>query len=138
MSDDIFRIQLESGQLEKALDALASPQFLRPALADVGRQATAHLKDYPPTREGQTYERTGTLGRKWAFTTAVNLFSVSAYIGNNTPYARAVQDEEVQAFIHQGRWLTVQDELKVAGEYAPAIVKDALEAEIRRLFGPLE
>lgn len=135
MSDpSVFVIEFEPGKVVEGLEELKKPNFLAPAHEDIGRQATAHLKVYPPERENQSYQRTGTLGRKWAFVARVNLFSVTTVIGNNTPYARDVQDADRQAWIHKDRWLTAQQELVAAKEYAPAIVKDAVVARMRELF----
>ena len=135
MSDSsVFVIAFEPDKLIEGLEELKKPHFLEPAHKDLGVQATATMKVYPPKLPNQRYERTDTLNKKWAFVARVNLFSVTTVVGNNTTYARKVQDDEEQEWIHRGRWRTVQQELVSATEYAPAIVKDAVVARMRELF----
>jgi hypothetical protein len=79
---------------------------------------------YPPPPPQSTYRRTGTLGRKWAVKVKMAP-DVVGYLGNNTPYAGYVQDRARQAWMHVGRWPTVQDVVDdemefVAGEFAEA------------------
>lgn len=72
------------------------------------------VKTYPAQRTS-TYRRTGTLGRSWTSpdsrrvevvgTTVQGRVSSSGYIA---PYNRYVQDEELQARVHQGTWETIQ------------------------------
>jgi hypothetical protein len=130
----VFVIAFEPDKLIEGLEELKKPHFLAPAHEDLGRNATANLEIYPPLLPNQVYRRTEKLGKSWAFVARVNLFSVTTVVGNNTPYARKVQDDERQEWIHRGRWRTVQQELVSAKEYAPAIVKDAVVARMRELF----
>lgn len=79
-----------------------------------------HLRDkaakYPPRPPQSTYRRTGTLGRKWA--TKVKMApAVVGYLGNNAPYAGYVQDRAQQAWMHVGRWQTVQDVIEDEAEF---------------------
>lgn len=46
---------------------------------------------------------------------------------------RAVQ--AAQAWMHEGLWHTDKDELEAVEEYAPPIVYDAIEVEIRKAQG---
>ncbi len=73
--------------------------------------AVRHLAIYPPPRAGQTYRRTGTLKRRWRFlkgNVSGSPRKVRGSVWNVTPYAQWVQDEQRQAWMHRGRWNTVQ------------------------------
>jgi phage gpG-like protein len=74
---------------------------------------------YPPTRPGQTYRRTGDLGR--SITTEVKSISggYQGSIGTNLVYAPwVISDRDVpgmggpQAWMHKGRWFTLQGVVK--------------------------
>lgn len=74
---------------------------------------------YPPTRPGQTYKRTGDLGR--SITTDVKSISggYQGSIGTNKIYAPwVISDRSVsggsgpQAWMHKGRWWTLQGVVK--------------------------
>lgn len=56
------------------------------------------------------YRRTGTLGRKW--TTQVSPDGRTGRVGNNTPYARVVQDSSYEKYSHYHQvtgWPTAQE-----------------------------
>lgn len=71
---------------------------------------------YPPPPAGSTYDRTGTLGRRlgagggspdiYEVREAGNYFEGS--FGTNLEYAPWVIDEDRQAWMHRGRWWTLQ------------------------------
>lgn len=74
-------------------------------------------------REG--YVRTGTLGRSWTSPDSrrveVGQDAVTGRTsssGNIAPYNRYVQDAELQARVHQGRWDTIQ---AVMGRTTPTV-----------------
>lgn len=73
------------------------------------RQLAADLADYPPQPAGSSYVRTKRLQRGWTGAQPVwrpigNGYT--AQMANATPYGPVVQVAEMQAWIHQGRWLT--------------------------------
>ncbi len=73
-------------------------------------------------RAGQTSgKRTGTLGRRWTSRTFEQRNTLVGEWGNNTEYARFVQDGEEQARFHRGRWVTTRHVLDNA---AAAIEQD--------------
>lgn len=84
-------------------------------------------------RAGQvTGKRTGTLGRRWTSRTYTSGGTLIGEWGNNTQYGPYVQDEDVQARFHQGRWLTTRHVLDNA---AAAIQQDFAIAIERALTG---
>jgi hypothetical protein len=117
----------------RKLDGLDDPVvFIRPMT-----EATAHVQNkianYPPSPGGRPqpfktekqrryffwalrngkitvpYKRGGTLGRKW--TTEVSADGRTGRVGNNTPYARVVQDEGYEKYSHYHKetgWPTIQ------------------------------
>jgi len=95
-------------------------------LNDGASYSLALLKRYPPTRPQQRYRRTGTLGRSWSVRPITRTSSGWRIIigsnGNIAPYNRYVQDRELQARIHAGRWQTAQD---IAEQAAPQVQRFA-------------
>ena len=93
--------------------------------------ATLHeaIAVYPPSPEGSTYRRTGTLGRRWT-TEVQTLTQFRGVLGNNTIYGPYVQDKDKQARVHRGRWQTIQSVVKAK---RAAVVADFL-AVLRRLL----
>lgn len=80
------------------------------------------LAQYPPLRPGQTYMRTGALGRGWQQAPRryrVGRGSVGVNVSNRVPYVFYVQVR--QARMHRGRWLPV------------SVAQD----QLRRVYGPL-
>lgn len=73
----------------------------------------ARVTQYPPPPPNSTYVRGGpgsqNLGQKW--TVQVERFSdgVEGIIGNNVTYGPYVQSRDMQAWMHQGRWDTIED-----------------------------
>lgn len=66
-------------------------------------------------RRSEGYVRTGTLGRSWTGpdsrrveTAGDVVWGRTSSSGNIAPYNRYVQDSELQARVHQGRWETMQ------------------------------
>ena len=76
----------------------------------LGRMARA-LAVYPPAVSGSHYNRTEALRRGWTSTDRVFRVGpggIDAVLRNPVSYAPFVQDEEEQAWMHVGRWQTVQ------------------------------
>ena len=67
------------------------------------------------------YRRTGTLGRRW--TMRVAPATLTAWVGNNTPYAPMVQDTKGQSKYHQ-----------VVGWKTTQAVADETQPEVERMF----
>lgn len=82
------------------------------------------IPPYPAPRPGQKYRRTGTLGRSWTGkvyggSRGINT-TVVGIIGTNTVYAPWVVSSVKQAWMHRGRWWTLQTEFD---KWKPGILK---------------
>lgn len=99
-------------EADRFLQSLQTPGFLRPTFEMIGAQLNTDLATYPPPPPDSTYRRTNTLGRNWTHEETIGLMSIQTALGNVTPYARYVQDEDYQADVHQGRWQTTADVLE--------------------------
>lgn len=129
-----FSIKLDGEEeVEQVLKALSNPRlYLQNALKLAGERLKAEAKDYPPKLPNQVYERTGTLMRNWTYRVMPSLYTVSLQVGNITPYAPKVMDAAEQAWIHQGRWRTIQDILADNTEFVVEEVVDAIEEVMER------
>lgn len=92
------------------LNSVGGVRMLEPAMWKAVYRLQEYMQVYPPTLPNQRYERTRTLGRKWA---ADNAASVTAHgtelrgrIGIQLEYAPFVQSSRFQARVHRGRWRT--------------------------------
>src|SRR5205823_1294319 len=126
MPDINLRIQIEgvNAILQGFQRVVTNP---KPAMAELQKRVLERLRAYPPERPGQTYVRTGDLGRAWAVSIdarGTNLFQdrVSAELHNEVTgpsgrsYAAWVQGDPKdggpsQVPIHQGRWTTTREAL---------------------------
>lgn len=93
---------------DAALDLLMhleAGRILAPALRDSADWVRERLQVYPAELSGQRYHRTGDLGDGWRLVGGDFAWHV-AYEGPD--YMFYVQDRDMQAGIHQGRWTTYQ------------------------------
>jgi len=132
MSSEI-RVVVYDQQAKAILRAFSTPGvFLRRVMGDVGKQAQASIKKYPPQRPTD-YVRTGTLGRRWTYEVRTTLYSATAVLGNNTPYGPYVQSKAMQAQVHEGwGWRTDEDEMEAAKDYVPEMIYDEIERIARQ------
>jgi len=139
---------IEMKGLEQTLDRLAWEKGARRALAPSAKYVQGKVAQYPAVkrpsrksvygksfvsdrqrrkvmamlREGLwPYRRTGTLGRRW--TMRVAPASLTAWVGNNTPYGPMVQDTKSQSKYHQ-----------VVGWKTTQVVADETQPEVERIF----
>lgn len=110
---------------------------MRGTLEDGSTFYVTQMKRYPPTRPNQQYVRTGTLGRSWSVRPITRTSSGwRVVIGSNgmiSPYNRRVQQRDMQANIHRGRWQTAET---VAEQSASQIQRFA-DARFRAALGGL-
>lgn len=86
---------------------------------------------YPPKRPAQTYVRTGKLANSWA----VQKRGLAKYdIVNRAPYAQYVVSKGNQAWMHKGRWWTV-DQVLGQRSRRQALTKDLTRALVSDLNG---
>jgi len=96
-----------------------APAKLSDAMLGGMNDATAlvlrELKTYPPPPPNSTYKRTRSLSNSWHKEIEGSGLQIRGIVGSNqniAPYNRWVQDEDVQAEVHRGRWQTAQDVLQ--------------------------
>jgi hypothetical protein len=91
---------------------------IRLSMDDATKLLLREVKTYPATRPGQRYTRTRTLAKSWdkeitdsGLETIGRVYSNGANMVTRSglPYSRYVQDRDYQAYMHVGRWSTVQD-----------------------------
>ena len=103
---------------------------LGPAMKHAVLYAQSEIPAYPPASLDSSYRRTGTLGRSvtsmqgqapGALSRVESLGSHTVgYLGTNVTYAPWVIDDNRQAYMHRGRWWTLQ---KVVQKAKPGIIK---------------
>lgn len=142
--------------VDALLESLQTPVFLRPTFEMIGAQLNTDLATYPPqrpplqgpqshpvnfttkagvgvsfiARARRQYRRTGTLGRSWTHDETVSLMSIQTALGNVTPYARYVQDEEKQADIHRDWWQTTKDVLEKREQWIVQEILGAIQSHV--------
>jgi len=87
----------------------------------------SQVPPYPPTRPGQRYRRTGTLGRTIGTEVRSLGASVVGTIGTSTVYAPWVISDKQQAWMHAGRWWTLQGVVRKARDGIVKIYADMLK-----------
>lgn len=78
---------------------------------------------YPARRPKQTYRRTGRLANSFRAVRGDRLGEWS--IQNSALYAQHVIDKEQQAWMHKGRWWTIQD---IERRYRPQLTRNLTNA----------
>lgn len=88
-------------------------------------QRTLSRKKAPPKRPNQTYKRTG---KSQSSFSAKKIGPAVHAIQNSVDHAKYLFDEDNQAWMHQGRWFTIQEEeRKLRPELTKALTKRAEE-----------
>lgn len=87
----------------------------------------SQVPPYPSMRSGQRYVRTGTLGRSIGTEVRTMGASVVGTIGTNIVYAPWVISSEKQAWMHVGRWWTLQGIMRKARDGIVKIYEDMLK-----------
>lgn len=133
MSDEIS-VQVDEGQIKRLLEKFDRARMLRIIEEGMSRGMTlihGGLPPYPPPPASSTYRRTGTLGREITTDTAIEGNAVVGKIGTVTEYASYVISRDDQAWMHEGRWWTLDEEVEKAvdqvGEEISAHIEKMLE-----------
>jgi hypothetical protein len=118
------------GELEKL------PLDLEKASQDALSLVRPALQDYAPERPGQRYRRSYELRGGWGsaipeFQAVGGLFEFEATLENPVEYASWVQEQGMQAQIHEGRWqadqvIVDQHEMEILATY-DRYVQEALD-----------
>ena len=147
MSNDAIQIRIRGvAELDKKLGAFSSG--LQLVVEDASRKAVTYvwseIPDYPAQPLGSTYQRTLTLGRTisaWAgvMRDALSRIEpafgmVKAFLGTALNYAHWVIDEDDQAWMHKGRWWTLQGVVRGARDGIAQVYATALRDYVRRIF----
>lgn len=107
----------------------------RAAVSDIAAIVARDLKTYPPQRPTR-YRRTNTLKRSWNKTIEARGANVVGRVrssGQIAPYNRWVQDETMQAWMHQGHWTnTVQAVGRARQQTAQEIFRRRLSQYVGR------
>lgn len=100
------------------------PEIADDVLAEHTNYLRRELKGtkYPPKRPGQTYTRTGTLANSWA---RKRIKAGVWAVVNNTTYAIHVVNAGTQAWMHEGRWWTMQE---IERDNRPRLTKNLTNA----------
>lgn len=118
--------EIARGEMRKALEK--SLLLLQGAMAD-----------YPVQRSDTVYRRTGTLGRLWTSARrevrTERAGILEGRIGNRTPYGPYVQDPDLQAEVHRGRWKTTEQVMRENEEAIEALLGQAGGDMVRRMAG---
>ena len=127
-----YGLVVNQGQIDKLFSRFehgAVVQILRPPMEASLLSLQDALTDYPPPSTGKArfktarqrryffwalrqgfiqlpYHRTGKLGQSWTWRITVTGSGLRGQVGTNLRYAKWVQNEESQARIHRGNWLT--------------------------------
>ncbi len=101
------------------------PDRLNDAMLGGMNDATALLlrevRVYPPEPADSTYDRTHMLFNSWHREIEGRGLEIRGIVGSNqniAPYNRWAQDEERQAWMHQGRWTNTAQEVLRRNESA--------------------
>ena len=104
---------------------------LRGALNKAGIYIRGVAATYPPRRIPSAYVRTRTLGKRWA----VKMESdTRVRVGNNTPYAPYVMDDQLQTRVMKRRdWKTIGTIAREEKANVIKLVEADLKARLRRM-----
>ncbi len=114
-------IRVDVSEALRKIDPKDMERAISSALTDAANILRADMQRYPPPKP--TYQQTGTLGRGW---TAPEITGMQVIVGNNVAYGPYVQDSDTQAWMHKGRWQTVQDVAQKRAEDVKRIIEDTL------------
>lgn len=130
-------LQINDSEVRRML--AETPKALERAMRGAMNDATAlllrDLQTYPSQRTGSTYKRTGTLRRSWSREIQGDGFALRGIVGSNenmAPYNRVVQDADMQAEIHRGRWTNTAQNVVERNQGA---IQDMFEARFRAELG---
>ena len=116
-----------------------TPAKLDDAMLGGMNDATAlvlrELKTYPPPPPNSTYKRTRSLSNSWHKEIEGSGLQIRGIVGSNqniAPYNRWVQDEDVQAEVHRGRWTNTAQEVLRRNEQN---IRGMFNARVRAALG---
>ena len=108
------------------------------AMEDATTLVLRDISVYPTQRSGSGYRRTHTLQRSWSRRIEWTGDTIVGIVGSNSnmaPYNRAVQDRDLQARVHQGRWQTIQSVIESDEREVNRMFQDRVDALMRSAPG---
>lgn len=111
----------------RMLRRLRTMEPFRPPMVRSLARVQGRVATYPPPLPHSTYRRIGRLGQGWSSAEVeVDPSEIRGTFGNSVEYGPYVQDEEYQAQVHRGRWVTdaqaiAQEERAIVGDFEQAI-----------------
>jgi len=122
----------------KKMDKIGDKDDFRKATREAVLYVQGRVPPYPPPPPTSTYVQTGQLGRSITSLQGEHPNALSrvgelggdivGIVGTNLEYAPYVIDKERQAYMHKGRWYTLQDVVTKASEG----IRKVYEAMINR------
>jgi len=119
-------IKVDVSEAVKKLDPAKMEEYLTKAVDGAADLVRADIRTYPPPPPQSTYVRTGILGGSWTKKIERIQYGVRAIIGTDTPYAKWVQNAPTQAWMHRGRWQTVQSVAEKQAQAVKRFIEQAL------------
>lgn len=118
-------------EIRKTLVDLVSADSLEGAGNRSGLLVVNRMAKYPQKPAGSTYDRTGTLGKRWTYRLRGSGRELEIRVGNNTVYGPWVQSEQFQARVHKGHWQTDEQVLNQEDDRIRGFFEDAIVEVIR-------
>lgn len=106
-----LKIQMDRTQIDKWVSKTPDQinDALWEAVPEIGSVYIEQLRIYPSPRAGSKYIRTGNLRDGWWWERRHGAKGeVTINITNKMPYTKWVKDSKFQAWMHVGRWKTIQ------------------------------
>ena len=116
------------GPLQAKLNKLKDFSFVKHAVQTQADRVMGLMKVYPPQPPQSTYRRTDQLKHGWNVKSENS--GLRAIIGNAVEYGPYVQDEEMQAWMHQGRWQTDSQIAEQERDEVIRAIKQAIDAAL--------
>ena len=117
-------------ELIDRLEAAGDTDTLRDGMKAIGVSLSTNLKIYPPKPPHSTYNRTGTLRKRWAY--QVSNDGGVLKLGNTTPYAKWVQSDETQTWYHaMAGWQTAETLVEKKKNMITEILKVFIENALK-------
>lgn len=134
-------LEVTTPNLPRLIQALRDyPQIanriLRGTLRDILVMIAGRAASYPSPPPNSTYDRTGTLGRLWTSAqpnVRVSTSLLEGRVGNKTPYGPYVQSTDDQAWMHLGRWTTIEQYIEAAQAEANQMLDSAGEQVVKEV-----
>jgi hypothetical protein len=133
-----IRVSPEAELVRQGLQDLSAeiPRVGRRRIYDMINRITRTMEGYPPERPHQKYQRTGRYGASWHVEKLADGYSIyNNAEAKGRQYPRFVVGDAYgtgQAWMHQGRWPLLRDEVDKEVEKLPPEIEDEIVMVARR------